>query len=231
MTIRARSLTLPGIRRRFPAQPPTARPRRSRRGWRRRSPCCRALTTAGVAQHGRTTVGLSAMPIVDCGRYIADWFRGKAPSSPREGFSAILMLRFAVDDLKAYYLEAAAAGSSMPSSRQLGDWFWNYTAAGRRDRRAAGNRSGQRRRAPEGRPWQFHGAGRPRGDDELSGTRPMDGSKCWPSRLRAHQSLVLAHQPPDQEQVHAPPHRFERRSVEAAIILMPPLQDWSEHGR
>jgi hypothetical protein len=83
-----------------------------------------------LAQHGRTTVGLSAMPIVDCGRYVADWVRGKAPSSPREGFSAVLILRFAVDDLKAYYLEAAAAGSGMPSSRQLGDWFWNDTAAG-----------------------------------------------------------------------------------------------------
>ena len=40
------------------------------------------------------------------------------------------MLRFAVDDVKAYYLEAAAAGAGRPSSRQLGDWFWNKTAAG-----------------------------------------------------------------------------------------------------
>jgi hypothetical protein len=83
-----------------------------------------------LAQHGRTTVGLSAMPVIDCGRYVADWLRGMAPSSPREGFSAVLMLRFAVDDLKAYYLEAAAAGYGKPSSRQLGNWFWNDTAAG-----------------------------------------------------------------------------------------------------
>jgi hypothetical protein len=83
-----------------------------------------------LAQHRRTTVGLSAMPIIDCGRYVADWVRGKAPSSPREGFSPVLILRFAVDDLKAYYLEAAAAGAGKPSSRQLGDWFWNDTAAG-----------------------------------------------------------------------------------------------------
>ena len=40
------------------------------------------------------------------------------------------MLRFAVDDVKAYYLEAGAAGAGKPSSRQLGDWFWNETAAG-----------------------------------------------------------------------------------------------------
>jgi hypothetical protein len=40
------------------------------------------------------------------------------------------MLRFAVDDVKAYCLESAAAGAAKPSSRQLGDWFWNETAAG-----------------------------------------------------------------------------------------------------
>jgi len=82
------------------------------------------------AQHGRTSVGLSGLSITDCGRYVADWVRGKMPPSPRDGFSAPLMLRFAVDDLKAYYLEASAAGASKPSSRQLGDWFWNETAAG-----------------------------------------------------------------------------------------------------
>ena len=83
-----------------------------------------------VAQTGRTTVGVSGMPIGDCVRYIADWLRGKAPESPREGFSAPLILRFAVDDVKAYCLEAAAAGTAKPSSRQLGDWLWNETATG-----------------------------------------------------------------------------------------------------
>jgi hypothetical protein len=83
-----------------------------------------------VAQHGRTTVGLSGLPIAECTRYVADWLRGKAPPSPREGFSAPLILRFTVDDVKAYWLEAAAAGAAKPSSRQLGDWFWNETAAG-----------------------------------------------------------------------------------------------------
>jgi hypothetical protein len=83
-----------------------------------------------VAQHGRTTLALSGLPISECARYAADWLRGKVPSSPRNGFSAPLMLRFAVDDVKAYCLEAAAAGAAKPSSRQLGDWFWNETAAG-----------------------------------------------------------------------------------------------------
>lgn len=82
------------------------------------------------AQYARSTVGLSGLEIGECARYVADWLRGKAPPSPRHGFSAPLILRFAVDDLKAYCLEAAAAGPAKPSSRQVGDWFWGETATG-----------------------------------------------------------------------------------------------------
>jgi hypothetical protein len=82
------------------------------------------------AQYGRSTTGLCGLAIGDGARYVADWLRGKAPASPRDGFSAPLILRFAVDDLKAYCLEAAGAGMAKPSSRQLGDWLWNETATG-----------------------------------------------------------------------------------------------------
>jgi len=93
-------------------------------------PLLRGAHDLWLSQHGRTTVGLNALSMADCGRYVADWVRGKAPPSPRDGFSAPLMLRFAVDDVKAYYLEAGASGAGKPSSQQLGDWFWNETAAG-----------------------------------------------------------------------------------------------------
>jgi hypothetical protein len=43
--------------------------------------------------------------------------------------SAALALRFAIDDLKAFALEAGIARGS-PSSKQLGDWLWNDTALG-----------------------------------------------------------------------------------------------------
>jgi hypothetical protein len=81
-------------------------------------------------RHGHSTVGLSLLSPAECGRYIGMWLRGLTPDSPRDGFSAPLLLRFAVDDLKAYYLEAGAAGDARPSSRQLGDWFWNGTVGG-----------------------------------------------------------------------------------------------------
>jgi hypothetical protein len=82
------------------------------------------------ARHGRSAVGLSGLSIAECGAYVACWLRGEAPPSAHGAYSAPLLLRFAIDDLKAYYLEAGAGGTGRPSSRQLGDWFWNHTAAG-----------------------------------------------------------------------------------------------------
>ena len=93
-------------------------------------PLLQSAHDAWVAQHARTTVGLAGLPIADCVGYVADWLRGKAPASSRDGYSAPLLLRFAVDDIKAWWLEAAAAGDARPASRQLGDWFWNESAAG-----------------------------------------------------------------------------------------------------
>jgi hypothetical protein len=83
-----------------------------------------------VQQYRRTTVGVSGLEIAAAAHYVAEWLRGNSPESQRAGFSAPLLLRFAIDDLKAYALEAAAAGSTNPSSRQLGDWLWNDTAIG-----------------------------------------------------------------------------------------------------
>ncbi len=83
-----------------------------------------------VEQYCRTTAGVSGLEIAAAAHYVAEWLRGNRPQSPRAGFSAPLLLRFAIDDLKAYALEAAAAGSTKPSSSQLGDWLWNETVTG-----------------------------------------------------------------------------------------------------
>ena len=63
-------------------------------------------------------------------RAFVGWLRGENPASPNAEMSAPLTLRFAVDDLKAYCLEAGLAGTAKPASRQLADWLWNETAAG-----------------------------------------------------------------------------------------------------
>ena len=93
-------------------------------------PALRGAHQRWAGQYRRTTVGVSGMAIADAAHYAAEWLRGHAPESLREGYSAPLLLRFVVDDLKAYALEAAAAGAAKPSSKQLGDWLWNEAATG-----------------------------------------------------------------------------------------------------
>ena len=82
------------------------------------------------AERGRTTVGLSGLTPAAAAEYAAAWLRSAPPESPVADLSPILCLRFAVDDLKAYALEAAITSSTKPSSRQLGDWLWNESSTG-----------------------------------------------------------------------------------------------------
>jgi len=123
----------------FPDDDPRARPDP---GWRPPAATSPSDSLAGeiaaldavhrrfLAEHGRTQLGLSGVAITEAGDYIAGWLRGKAPASPNAEMSAPLFLRFAVDDLKAYYVEAALAGAGRPSAKQIADWFWHETAAG-----------------------------------------------------------------------------------------------------
>ena len=93
----------------------------------------RALAPAyavSCTRRERSTVGLSGLPPATCGEYLAAWLRGERPASPIADMSPPLALRFAIDDLKAFALEAALAPGGKPSSRQLGDWLWNETALG-----------------------------------------------------------------------------------------------------
>ncbi|HXP05127.1 MAG TPA: hypothetical protein VN808_13480 [Stellaceae bacterium] len=88
------------------------------------------LYAQSCTERARSTVGLSGLPPAEFGAYIAAWLRGENPASPIDGMSPLLALRFAIDDLKAYALEAAIAGGARPSSKQLGDWLWNQSACG-----------------------------------------------------------------------------------------------------
>lgn len=90
----------------------------------------RPLHRAAVAARGRTTVGLSGLSIEAAVRYLLDCVDGRLPAGRSEVFSPAQLMRFAADDVKAFWLEAASFSGS-PSSRQLADWFWARTAAGR----------------------------------------------------------------------------------------------------
>lgn len=84
-----------------------------------------------MKRHHRTTIGLARVSINECADYVAGWMTGTGVASPWGDVSTPLMLRFCVDDLKAFCLEAAAADAGKPSGKQLRDWFWNDTATGR----------------------------------------------------------------------------------------------------
>jgi len=78
---------------------------------------------------GRTTAGASRLPIAECLELLAAFVGGAAPASPDPALPAVQVLRYAVDDVKAGYLEALSAGTGSPSSGQMQEWFWD-TAAG-----------------------------------------------------------------------------------------------------
>lgn len=83
-----------------------------------------------LASTGRTTVGLSGMDILDAARYLLSIDTDSPMPKPRRDLAEVQCLRYAADDLKAYYLEAMTAAGEVPSGWQLAEWFWERTSAG-----------------------------------------------------------------------------------------------------
>lgn len=79
---------------------------------------------------GRSTVGLFGQPPEAWPSFAAPFLDGELPTAPAHATPA-LALRFLVDDMKAYYSEAAQAVGEPPASRQIDAWFWRETLAGR----------------------------------------------------------------------------------------------------
>ena len=86
-------------------------------------------TQATVAR-GRTTVGVAKLSMDEILKHIISFLKEPHEKSPRDDLSAAMVLRFGVDDLKAYYYEVATL-SGCPTSMQLGNWFWRHTVAGK----------------------------------------------------------------------------------------------------
>jgi len=82
-----------------------------------------------VKRRGRTTVGISGMPVEALARFLASWVAGAPEPNPRPDVSLALVLKRACDDLKAYYFEALGAQPGNLSAKAIDRWFWNETAA------------------------------------------------------------------------------------------------------
>jgi hypothetical protein len=72
-----------------------------------------------VAAQGRTTVGISGLDMPAAGAVVTSALNGQLPTAQA--------LKEAVDDLRAYYLEAASAFPDPGSSATRKKWFWEET--------------------------------------------------------------------------------------------------------
>ncbi|WP_439612828.1 hypothetical protein [Reyranella sp.] len=72
-----------------------------------------------VTAQGRTTVGVSGLDMPAAGKLVA--------AALAESLPAAQPLKQAIDDLKAYYLEAASAFPDPGSSRTRKAWLWDET--------------------------------------------------------------------------------------------------------
>lgn len=82
-------------------------------------------------ERGRTTMGLSRMPIAEIAEFICAFLDGEMPANPNDEITLAQSLKFATEDLKAYYREAAGAQPGDNTGRQMNDWFYGETAGGK----------------------------------------------------------------------------------------------------
>ena len=76
-----------------------------------------------VAAQGRTTVGVSGLDMPAAGALVTEALAGALPPAQA--------LKEALDDLRAYYLEAASAFPDPGSPVTRKKWFWDETALGK----------------------------------------------------------------------------------------------------
>ncbi len=86
-----------------------------------------------VNKRQRTTVGVSGIGLDNLGDFIFAFVRGEPPENPRDDIPLSNTLKFAVEDLKSYYIEGITAqpGQASASSKMLQDWFWDETVGGK----------------------------------------------------------------------------------------------------
>lgn len=84
-----------------------------------------------IRKRGRTTVGVSRLELETIPDFICLFLEGKTPQNPREDIDLANMLKFVIDDLKAFYFEGITAqpGQEFASGQVLSDWFWGDTMA------------------------------------------------------------------------------------------------------
>ena len=84
-----------------------------------------------VNQRHRTTVGISELDIADAARFLINFIEDASTPSPRPEVEIGPMLKFACEDLKAFYSEAMSAQPGMSTSMAVESWLWSETVLGK----------------------------------------------------------------------------------------------------
>lgn len=80
-------------------------------------------------RRGRTTFGTSGLSPEDAIAFISA-FLDREPDNPRADLSLEELFKQCLEDLKAFYAEAATARPGTASPEAIQDWFWGETALG-----------------------------------------------------------------------------------------------------
>lgn len=83
-----------------------------------------------LESRGRTVTGVLGVSIQDVASFLHGILDG-VPASPKENVPVGEAFRQGCEELKSFYAEAATAKPGAASSRDLADWFWGGTSAGR----------------------------------------------------------------------------------------------------
>lgn len=104
-----------------------------RTSFRREINAMRSWYDMAVKKRQRTTVGLSGIDLDKMGDFIYAFVRGEEPENPRDDMPLASVLKMAIEDLKAYYIEGITAqpGQENLSSNTIMNWFWDETLAGK----------------------------------------------------------------------------------------------------
>jgi hypothetical protein len=101
--------------------------------FRREMTAMRSWYDMAVNKRQRTTVGVSGIGLDNLGDFIYAFIKGETPENPRDDLPLSNTLKFAVEDLKSYYIEGITVqpGQANASSKTLQDWFWDETVGGK----------------------------------------------------------------------------------------------------
>jgi len=83
-------------------------------------------------QSGPTSVGVSGLELEDAVRVVASFLEDEPPEVGEAAATPSAdLLKYAVEDIKAFYNEAAVNQPGSAGIREIEDWYWGETGAGR----------------------------------------------------------------------------------------------------